>query len=396
MRRDWKYFLYIGAAVGIFVILKLISPKKYDWTITFSHLDKNPYGAFALSELLPSIFEEHEIHRSYLTMYEIQDSLKNNDNVLIIATGFSADKEDTNVLLKHVGDGGTVLISAQNFWGHFSDTVGVSTYDYFFKAGGGNIMGRRDTAVLKFSAVKMDTTSQYYYRRDNIHNYFSQFDSIRTTVIAKNDRDLPVTIRVKWGKGQFILNCTPLIFTNIYLLSRNNHEFVANTISYLPPAPVQWTQYYHVGRMESGTPLRFILSNESLRWAYYITIGSILIFIVFEMKRKQRIIPVITPLANTTLEFVGTIGNLYYQSAEHKNIAEKKIHFLMDQIRTKYWLSTNTLDESFILSLSRKSGRPEEDVRALVNAIKAIQSRDKISSAELIDFNRKIEKFNHQ
>jgi hypothetical protein len=392
MKRDWKYFLYIGAALGIFVILKLTSPKKYDWTITYSHLDKNPYGAFALSELLPSIFKEQEIHRSYLTMYEIKDSLKSEDNVLIVATGFSADKEDTDVLLKHVDGGGTALISAQNFWGHFADTVDVATYDYFFK--GGDVFGRRDTAALKFAGLKMDTTAEYFYRRDNIHNYFSRFDSTRTTIVAKNDRDLPVTIRVQWGKGSFILNCTPLIFTNIYLLSRNNHEFVGTTLSYLPPAPVQWTQYYHVGRMESSTPLRFILSNESLRWAYYITIVSILIFIVFEMKRKQRIIPVITPLTNTTLEFVGTIGNLYYQSAEHKNIAEKKIHFLMDQIRTKYWLNTNTLDEPFIVSLTRKSGKQEEDVRALVKAIGSIQSKDKISSAELIDFNGKIEKFN--
>ena len=394
MKRDWKYFLYIGAAVGIFVVLKLASPKKYDWTITYSHLDKNPYGAFALSELLPSLFNGHEIRRSYLTMYEIKDSLKNEDNVFIVASGFSADKEDTNVLLKHVDNGGTAFISAQNFWGHFGDTLNVSTYDYFFK--GGDILGRRDTTALKFAGLKMDTTTEYFYRRDNIHNYFSRFDSTRTTVIAKNDRNMPVTIRVRWGKGSFILNSTPLIFTNIYLLSGNNHEFVSTTLSYLRQARVQWTQYYHVGRMESSTPLRFILSNESLKWAYYITIISILIFIAFEMKRKQRIIPVITPLANTTLEFVGTIGNLYYQSAEHKNIAEKKIHFLMDHIRTKYWLNTSTLDENFISVVTKKSGKPEEDVRALVKTIQAIQSKDKISSSELIDFNRKIEKFNGQ
>ncbi len=111
------------------------------------------------------------------------------------------------------------------------------------------------------------------------------------------------------------------------------------------------------------------------------------------MKRKQRIIPVITPLLNTTLEFVGTIGNLYYQSAEHKNIAEKKIHFLMDQIRSKYWLNTNALDESFIVALARKTGKGEDDVRTLVKSIAAIQAKDRISSEELIDINKKIEKF---
>ena len=394
MKKDWKYFLYIGAAFGIFILLKLASPKKYDWTITFSHLDKNPYGAFALSELLPSVFPGQKINHSYLTLYEINDSLKKNDNVLIVSSGFSADKEDTNVLLKHVGEGGTVLISAQYFWGHFSDTLDIAAYDYFFK--GEDILGRKDTAALRFAASKMDTTTEYYYRRDNIHNYFNRFDSTRTTVIAKNDRDMPVTIRVKWGKGSFILNCTPLIFTNIYLLSRDNHKFITNTLSYLDRSPVQWTEYYHVGRMESQTPLRFILSNESLRWAYYITIVAILIFIGFEMKRKQRIIPVITPLTNTTLEFVGTIGNLYYQSAEHKNIAEKKIHFLMDQIRTKYWLNTNVLNEPFIIALAKKSGRAEDDVREMINSILAIQGKDKISSEELIDINKKIEKFNNK
>src|SRR5688572_8349383 len=158
MKKDWKYFLYIGAAFGIFILLKLASPKKYDWTITYSHVDKNPYGAFALSELLPSIFSGQKINHSYLTLYEINDSLKKNDNVLIVSNGFSADKADTNVLLKHVGEGATVLISAQYFWGHFSDTLDVSTYDYFFT--GQDILGKKDTAALRFAASKMDTTTE--------------------------------------------------------------------------------------------------------------------------------------------------------------------------------------------------------------------------------------------
>jgi hypothetical protein len=65
----------------------------------------------------------------------------------------------------------------------------------------------------------------------------------------------------------------------------------------------------------------------------------------------------------------------------------------MDQIRTRYWISTNVLDEAFIVALAKKSGKTDEDVRALVKSIAAIQSKSKISSAELIDFNKKMEKF---
>jgi len=213
-------------------------------------------------------------------------------------------------------------------------------------------------------------------------------------VIAKNDRNLPVTIRVTHGKGVFILNSTPMIFTNICLLSRNNTDFASAMLSYLPRTPLSWTEYYHLGRMEVRTPLRFILTNEPLSWAYYVTIASILLFILFEMKRKQRIIPVIKPLPNTTLEFVETIGNLYYQTAEHKNIAEKKIHFLLDQIRSRHWMNVSQLDEAFVQTLSGKTGKPLELVRDLVNTITRIQSMEAISGEALIDFNRKIEKFN--
>lgn len=392
MRKDWKYILYISAAFGLFVVAKLMSPKQYNWSITYSYEDKNPYGAYALNELVSSVFPEESIHHSYKTLYEIKDSLKKRDNILIVSSNFNGGKEDSNVLLEHVAQGGAVFISAQYFWGHFADTLGIGTYDYFFK--GEDIFNKKDTAALKFANLDLDTVREFFYRRDNIHNYFNRFDTTRTTVIAKNDKNMPVTIRVKWGNGNFILNSTPLVFTNIYLLSRNNYEFVSATLSYLPNTPVEWTEYYHMGRMEIGTPLRFVLANEPLRWAYYMTVISILLFMIFEMKRKQRIIPVIKPLANTTLEFVNTIGNLYYQSSEHKNMAEKKIHFLMDQIRTKHWMNTSKLDESFIQALTRKAGKPEDEMRNLVKSITTIQSSEKISAEELIDFNKKIEKFN--
>lgn len=391
MRKDWKYILYISAAFGLFVVVKLLSPKQYNWAITFSHEDKNPYGAYALNELLSTVFSKNKIRHSYETVYEINDSLKSQNNILIISSNFTGGKEDADVLLNHVQKGGTVFISAQYFRGHFADTLKVATYDYFFTEG--DYLGKKDSSSLKFANPRMDTANEYYYRRDNIHNYFSQFDTTRTTVVAKNDRNLPVAIRVKWGDGSFILNSTPLIFTNIYLLSQNNHKLAAGLLSYLPDAPVEWTEFYHMGRMEIGTPLRFILTTEPLRWAYYILIVSILLFMLFELKRKQRIIPVITPLANTTLEFVSTIGNLYYQQHEHKNIAGKKIQFLLEYIRSTYWLGTSKLDDAFIKSLSRKSGKPEAEVNELIKYVLSIQSKQKITAEELIRLNKGMEQF---
>lgn len=391
MRKDWKYILYISLAFGLFVGVKLLSPKQYNWSITFAHNDKNPFGAYAYNELLPGIFPDRAISHSYKTLYELKDSLAAGDNVIIVSSIFSADKEDTKTLLQHVERGGSVFISADYFRGHFADSIRVSTYDYFFKIG--RIFNNEDSSYLKFANIRLDTLKEFYYRRNNIHNYFNKFDAARTTVVAKNDYGYPVTIRIAVGKGNLILNSTPLVFTNIYMLSDNNHEFAAGTLSFLPPADVTWTEYYHLGRMEASTPLRFILGNEPLRWAYYITIFSILTFMLFELKRRQRIIPVIKPLANSTLDFVSTIGNLYLQSGDHKNIAEKKIQFFMDQVRTKYLLNTTVLDEAFTKTLSKKTGKDEQETNDLVRTVNIVRSKERISAEELMDLNQKMEKF---
>jgi hypothetical protein len=213
------------------------------------------------------------------------------------------------------------------------------------------------------------------------------------SVIARNDLGNPVALRVKWGKGYMVLCSTPMVFTNIYLLSANNSDFISGLLSYIPNAPVEWTEYYHVGRWESQTPLRFILTTEPLRWAYYLTLITVLCFMIFEMKRKQRIIPVITPLANTTLQFVSTIGNLYYQSKEHRSIAEKKILFLLEQVRSRYFVSTTKIDSSFISTVSKKSGKPEEEVKQLFKLIETIRSQDQIDAETLMKLNERIEKF---
>jgi hypothetical protein len=45
---------------------------------------------------------------------------------------------------------------------------------------------------------------------------------------------------------------------------------------------------------------------------------------VFEAKRRQRIIPIIDVPQNTSVIFVKTIGQLYFNKKEHLTIAQRK------------------------------------------------------------------------
>jgi Domain of unknown function (DUF4350) len=392
MSRDWKYIAFLVFAAVLFLLVRILSPREYDWTITFHSEDKNPYGAYAFSRLLPTALKSVSIHQSYNTFYELLDTLSAPATALSISLSFSPDPADAETLLRNVAAGGTAFISARSFGKTFSDTLGIELSDVYTLMPIWNA-DKNDSSILT-SVVGANANKSYVYPRRNIPNYFSRFDSTKTAVVARNDFEKPVTLVRKYGKGLLILNSTPLIFTNIHLLHRDNYLFAESQLATLPiPNGLYWTEYYQLGRMEPTTPLRVILTHESLRWAYYITVFTLLVFVFFEMKRKQRIIPVINPLANTTLEFVRTIGNMHFEQADHAGIASKRVTFLLEHIRERFRLNTGELNDLFEHELAQKSGVEASVVSELTALMKQVLQTVDMQEKDLVVLNEKIENF---
>jgi hypothetical protein len=132
-------------------------------------------------------------------------------------------------------------------------------------------------------------------------------------------------------------------------------------------------------------------SHPSLQWAYYISLFGICVFVLFEVKRRQRIIPVIEPLKNSTLDFVNVVGQVYYEKRNNTNIAHKKILYLFAYLRDEYQLKTNKLDNEFIEKLTAKLGIDAQFARSLVSFINYINVQQRITDHELIELNHLIE-----
>ncbi len=86
----------------------------------------------------------------------------------------------------------------------------------------------------------------------------------------------------------------------------------------------------------------------------------------FNAKRKQRIVPILRPFSNLTVDFTKTIGNLYYQEGDHRNLIDKKIIYFLEKIRNEYLIDTTRLDDNFIKKLHHKTGKNETDIQELV------------------------------
>jgi hypothetical protein len=385
-------YLLIGGTLLLLVLAELLIPKPLDWTVTLSSEDKNPYGAYALWKVLPDLFPEQELHNLHQTIYE-SDSLPVQASYLILAQNFMPDQADSRALLEKAAAGASIFIAAQDFGGSFADTLALSTGNHLFEqmAETDNFGTAQDSVYIRY-LTPAAPAEHFGYTLPALPAYFDSLPALHE-IVAVDQQERPVLIRRSWGKGSLCLSTTPLAFTNYYLLEGRNHRFIEQALSQLPPAPLYWTEFYQVGRLESGSPLRFVLGHNSLRWAYYFGMIVLLLFILFGLKRRQRVIPIIESPENSSLRFAHSIGTLYYQQGDHLNLARKQLLYFKEYIRSHYRLPVDWNDKSFGEKLAKKSGKEEEEIAGLMKQAQQVETAQTYTAKKLQQLHHSIQGF---
>ncbi|MEO7960503.1 MAG: hypothetical protein ABIR19_03090, partial [Ginsengibacter sp.] len=276
----------------------------------------------------------------------------------------------------------------------------------------------RDDEILQELNGVMRTTSPKMYFGDSIpspsYSYYyypflnalSGYDPTSARVLGTNENNRPDYIVLFSGRGRIYLHVAPRIFGNYFILTGENYKYFDNVISSLRPDPqnIYWDEYYKTAapsRRSSGSnsgnndfsTLSVIKKYPPLQWAFGISVAGLLLFIFFNSRRKQRIIPVVKPVQNTTLTFTQTVGRLYLQKKNNRRIAEKMITYFYEDVRNKYFVSTATIDDNLVNILSGKSGISAKKTRELFSIIKLVQSGVEIDDATLLTLSANIENF---
>jgi hypothetical protein len=393
-KNNLTHWIVLGLAVLLVLAIGLFAPKPLDWNPTYGARDKNPYGSALLYNRLKDLFPGQAVITYRKNFYRlVQDSLsKTKDlsfNLLIINDRFTADSLEAASLLSLVQAGAHAFMAAEDFYGMLSDTFHFALEQ--------DLDLQNHPIQQNFENPVLRTATGYTYKKNLLVNHFSRFDSSRSIILGRNSYQKVTYLKIPFGRGSFYLHANPIAFTNYHLLKEGNHAYIEKALSYLPSKPVLWIEYgSYKSAVDSGeirSPLRFLLETASLRWALYLTMAALTAFMFFEAKRKQRIIPVIKPLENTSLEFAQTVGSLYFQYKDHKNIADKKILYFMEFARNRYSLKTNSLDEVFLETLATKSGVRPDTLRKLLDKIRFIQQREIIAEKDLLQLNQFMEAF---
>jgi len=391
---DRKVIIFISLLVlliGLVILADSSKPKPVDWKPDYTTRGKMPFGLYVFDKEMPELFKGQKIHKITESPYQFFEPKFNYDkNKYSIGGTFinideanRIDTESVKELLFFAGQGNTVFLSMKDFHKKILDTLKVKvTAGYYNK----------DSIAF---TLKDKLPERHMFAEGLSFSHFDAFDTLKTTVLGYNEIDTIKQanfIKVAFGLGTFILHTQPEAFTNVHLLKNNHYEYAQGVANYIPQSDIYWhvKQYNDTGLMQS--PLRYIVSQPGLKWAYYLSFLGILVFILFNAKRKQRIIPVITPLQNTTVDFTKTIGNLYLMEGDHHTIIDKKIIYFLEKIRKDYMIETGSLDNDFTQKLHLKTGMPLQDVQQVITLIKKHRQRFESSEAQVIEINKAIEK----
>jgi hypothetical protein len=391
----------------LFILLPLLAgcgnlgkKKRLDERITLKKGDKIPYGTFVAYEDLQYLFPNAEITTnkespssisSFLSDYSYSTQKKPPKALYVIITPeFYPDQQEYDALLRFVGAGNHVFVSSFSWSKNFTDSLNLRIFQPE------TFVQFEDSLEVSIKHPVTYDSMDFAYPGKSDDTYFVQYDSNYSSVVG-HERRHPNLIRQAYqGGGSITIQSDPLAFSNFFLLHKKNHTYYDETFSYFPRDidAVVWDQYFRYRKNGGGfNSLQVILANKGFRTAFWLMLLLFALIYLFESKRKQRIIPLIKPLKNTSLDFVKTVGRLYHQYRDNKNLGQKMTAHLMEYIRQKYNLPTTTLDDQFISSLAFKSGYPTDKLHSMIYKAKMINDFASVNDEDLMDFHRQTEAF---
>jgi hypothetical protein len=241
---------------------------------------------------------------------------------------------------------------------------------------------------------------QYVYPGRSFYSYFTSIDTAVTSVYGYDKVPRPMFIHLRAGKGNLYIHLEPLAFSNYFLLYRQNISYYEKVISLINPAVTKiiWDEYFLNKRSNSSPQnkkswVTVLLRYPGFRAGLITAMLVLLLYVLMELRRKQRYIPVVQKPRNDSMDFVRTIGRLYYEKGDHRNLAKKMSAYFLEHVRSQYKLPTGTLDEIFIRNLQYKSGADEVLIREIISFIKYTDETATISAAQLTQFHKQLETF---
>ena len=397
MRKKDKISFFLMLLLLLLIVLSESHQKRINWYPSFAVSHKIPFGTYIAFHEAQKIFQDklHQVKEAPYIFLNRHSGIKGtyviyNDQVKIGKTGLK-------YFFDWVKKGNNLFLSSQNFEAELLDSLGLDPGFFINKS-----FDKRIGLQLDHPALK--TKDSVFFDKRATGFTFKLQDSVEKKLsylslghfVGAADSEAINFIDVKYGKGHFILHSFPYVFTNYFILKKHNSDYLKALFTYINlKQPVYWDVYSQNGASSNGI-FKYMLETPAFLWAYRLLFIGLILYILFEGKRKQRAIPVVVPPVNETLNFTKTIAEMYLENKEHRLIGLMHINHFFNYVRQHLHLDVREKPEILKQKIAQKSKTDPEVVQRLLEMIDYIQQADKVSGDTILALEQQIELIKHK
>lgn len=391
----------IGLGIGWYQQRKVV-----DWKRSYENDTKEPFGTFLLHEQMGALYPDAEVETVRSTVFDHLVYQPDREGLYFFVNNeLPFYPESSRELLDFVARGNDVFIATKGIPLELEDALGVQGVSLGLNKILGDFLNSEshDSTELVLTNA---SDKKYNFPERDAGTYWETGKRQTIEVLGTNVNRRPNWVKVSYGEGHFWLHSQPNLFSNYYLMDPVRREYLQEVLGGIQVRDtVIWDEYYKVANLrwrnqnrddndeDQPSLLAYMFQQPALAWSLGIAMLTFLLFALSESRRRQRIIPPMEPPRNSTLDFTETIGQLYYQGGDHRQIALKRSKILLARIHRSYFLDTRQLDEEFEKTLAAKSGVPQIEVSELLRLFKRLEQLEEIGEDELSQVNQAIESF---
>jgi hypothetical protein len=361
MNKTIKLYVIIFSVFMVLLgVFQLGKKEVVDWRKNFDIHEKTPFGLYVFDQEISRLFSQkiEKISQSPYNYYT-ENPKSTIHNILVIEKNL--DRESWKKILHEVEKGSDALLITSDCNIAIQEQLQFQLQTELYKD-----QTQWQLTDEKYPSITLNLTK--FPGSEAITDIGSGI-----AILGKMKTDSLVWtanfIKIKKGKGHVYYHSDPLFLTNYYLLNSNSAPYSEAVFSYLKDQKTLWFVDSEVKTIATS-PLSFILKNPALRYAWWLFLAGLVLFAIFGAKRKQRIIPVIEPLKNKSVEFVQSIGNLYLQEGDFQDMMAKKAQYFLHRVKMELLIDTVRLDESFAKKLQLKTGAEEIKIKETLELLK--------------------------
>jgi hypothetical protein len=415
MNKSKNIYIIIVAISLLGVLLYFLmfahQKSKYQWYKTYNETPKQPYDFGVFTELLKGKGNYIKVDQQKSINQFIKSS-ETGSTYLFVGEYCYLTKSELDSLLTFASGGNQLVFISESVPDTILTLIGQYdtdfSMDYFFESKVDVRLFNTNSQLndyhfnYRYYNKKYNKNTVWPYIKEPVYLDYYFEDSEYNAIPLGTLNNKTNFIKCKFGEGEIYIHTNPILFSNYALRNLQGFQYINecfNTIKadkvYHDIASKSFKAEAEKMYKKSETPLSFILQQPALRWAWYLLILTVVLFIAFKIKRQQATIPVLEPKRNTSIQFIQTLSQLFFAKKENYYMAEKKMSLFLYFIRNKFAISTQQMDKNNIKLLSFKSKVPQSEINKIFEYYQQViqEKKKQIDETNLLELYKRINNF---